>query len=224
MNESRISSSILCLLATFCFASCAAHKNTYISQLPPLSTGDLIFLDLDCGDLCDSIENVTLEQFEVSGPRLSHLGIVEVIDGIPSVLEAWSKGGVREVTMESFLGRVNGALNSPEGFYVGRLKPEYRSMGQEAVKRIRVQLGKPYDDVFNWAHDRFYCSELVSFGFAGMEVFKPRPMFFGKRKSKELKRWESYYQDLGVPVPDRELGISPLGIYLEGQKRLFLKN
>lgn len=195
-----------------------------MSQLPKLETGDLIFLDLDCGAICNAIENVTIEQFGVKGPRLSHLGIVSVEGKDVQILEAWPQVGVRQVDLESFLGRVNGALKSPEGFYLGRLKPEYRSMGIEAVKRIKTQLGKPYDDSFGWKSDRFYCSELVSFGFSGMEVFKPRPMFFGKRHSGDLKEWESYYQDLGMPVPQGELGISPLGIYLEGRKRLFLKD
>ncbi|MEZ4818920.1 MAG: hypothetical protein R3A45_03115 [Bdellovibrionota bacterium] len=40
-----------------------------------LQNGDLIFLNLSCGELCDAIEDITLRQFKTNGPELSHVGM-----------------------------------------------------------------------------------------------------------------------------------------------------
>ncbi len=191
--------------------------------LPSLETGDLIFLDLDCGELCDAIETVTLEQFDVKGPRLSHVGIIEKVGNEVFVLEAWTRGGVQTVSLEHFLNRVSGGLNQANGFYLGRLKPAHRAIGVAAVDRIRKFLGWPYDDSFEWDPTRFYCSELVSIGFSsGGNFFRPLPMFFGSPQSASYSTWKSYYRDIGQPLPQASPGVSPLGIYLEGKRRLFV--
>lgn len=215
------------VLATLTLATCRPYQDARLAGRPDLQPGDMIFLDLDCGPLCDAIENVTLEQFDVKGPRLSHIGIYA---GNGEILEAWPKGGVRTTTIDEFLGRVTKGENQANGFYLGYLKPEFKSLGEAAVWRIKTQLGKPYNDSFEWHKGRFYCSELVSYGYGdltrdisgdGKGLFSPRPMFFGKKDSKDFAQWKSYFQELGVDMPSNEPGISPLGIYLEGQKRLF---
>lgn len=226
--------SLLILTASLaCLISCVpkAAYEAKIENLPPLQTGDLVFLDLDCGALCDAIESVTLEQFKVSGPRLSHIGVVEKINEDIFVLEAWPRGGVQTVSLETFLSRVRAGRNEEGGYYLGRLRPEYRSIGEAAVARIQTMLDRPYDDEFNWETDRFYCSELISFGFSqagrpllnkSQSLFSPVPMYFGKNDSPTHSTWEEYYRDLGKDIPAREPGLSPLGIYLEGKRRLFI--
>lgn len=219
------------ILSSF-LASCSA-KRAGLGDLGALQTGDLVFLDLNCGDICDAIEAVTLEQFGVAGPRLSHVGIVERIGSQVFVLESWPPQGVQATPLKDFLARVSGGANQRSGFYVGRLKPETRSAGETAVQKIRSQIGKPYDDHFVWTPQSFYCSELVTFGFASEgsnllgqfdPIFMPRPMYFGKDRSKELKAWEDYYKKMNQEVPHQELGVSPLGIYLEGKRRLFVQD
>jgi hypothetical protein len=222
---------IFLILSSF-LAACSA-KRAGLDDFRALQTGDLVFLDLDCGDICDAIESVTLEQFSVNGPRLSHVGIVERIENEIFVLESWPPKGVQSTPLKDFLARVSGGLNQPSGVYLGKLRPEARSAGQSAIVRIRNQIGKPYDDRFVWTPKSFYCSELVTFGFAseGSRVlgqfdplFMPRPMYFGESRSKALKTWEDYYQKMKEDVPHGELGVSPLGIYLEGKQRLFVKD
>ena len=217
---------ILGLISTAC-----SLKQGPLDELSTLETGDLLFLDLDCGEICDAIETVTLEQFQVQGPRLSHVGIVERRPEGIFLWEAWPPKGVQLTPLKDFVSRSSGHLNQPSGVYVGRLRPEARSLGQTAVERIQKQRGKGYDNRFDWKTNEFYCSELVSFGFGGQggsllgqldPLFMPRPMYFGASRSTSLKAWEKYYQDLKVDVPHQNLGVSPLGIYLEGKKKIFV--
>lgn len=223
---------LIFLILSSLLAACST-KRTGLDDFKALQSGDLLFLDLSCGDICDAIESVTLEQFAVDGPRLSHVGIVERIGNEIFVLESWPPKGVQSTPLRDFLSRVSGGLNQAAGVYVGRLKPEWRSTGQAAVTRIRTQIGKPYDDRFVWTPNSFYCSELVTFGFAseGSKLlgqfdpfFMPRPMYFGAAQSKALRTWEDYYETLKEDVPHQKLGVSPLGIYLEGKNRLFVKD
>jgi hypothetical protein len=222
---------IFLILSSF-LAACSA-KRTGLDDFRALQTGDLVFLDLNCGDICDAIESVTVEQFAVDGPRLSHVGIVERFGDEIFILESWPPKGVQSTALSDFLARVSGGLNQPSGVYLGKLKPEFRSAGQSAVARIRTQIGKPYDDRFVWTPKSFYCSELVTFGFASEgtstlgqfdPLFMPRPMYFGRPQSQALKTWADYYQNLKEEVPHQKLGVSPLGIYLEGKNRLFVKD
>src|SRR3989338_9004484 len=64
-------------------------------EIKNIETGDLIFLDWDCGPLCEAIKAVTNAQFETHGPHLSHVGIIEKdAAGKIFVLEALPRWGV----------------------------------------------------------------------------------------------------------------------------------
>ena len=61
-----------------------------IAQKFEIKSGDLLFLDMDCGEFCDAVEKVT---FGVNGAKFSHIGLVSVQEnGEKMVLEAVSKG------------------------------------------------------------------------------------------------------------------------------------
>lgn len=194
-----------------------------------LQTGDMIFLDLDCGDICTSIERVTLEQFDQSSPRLSHVGVLEVVNDDTFVWEAWPTKGVTITPLRDFLERVKGQENQDGGYYIGRLRPAFRSIGIAAVEKMKTVYGASYDDAFDWNDNRYYCSELVAFGFSVAQplqesLFRPKAMYFGRRGSSDWLVWRKYFNDLGVEMPEKSPGISPLGIYLEGKRRLFISN
>ena len=182
-------------------------------KLPKFEDGDLIFLDLDCGALCDAIEDVTLRQFQVDGPRLSHVGILHREKGKWMVLEAWD--GVQNTALDTVLAR---AGNRP--WYWGRvnLMPDAR---RKAVAIAKSHLGRPYDPEFLITNEGDYCSELVadSFNDAALPrtAFFYRPMTFGNLKDPRdtaAQTWRNYFTKRQQKIPVGEPGISPLGIFL----------
>jgi hypothetical protein len=193
-----------------------------VAPLPAVATGDLVFLDLECGDICDAISESTQQQFGVDGPRLSHVGIVETDGGLAYVWEAWPGRGVQRVPLSLFLARVKAGEGRPEGYYVGRLSPAARASGRAALARVQALSGTPYDDRFAWDGPGTYCAKLISAGFAAAGDFRPQPMFYGRAGSRARAFWTAYFAARGLPVPDGEPGVSPLGIYLEGRTGIFL--
>lgn len=193
------------------------------SLSPRLETGDLIFLDLDCGELCDAIETVTLEQFEVSEPRLSHMGVVLREDGQMNIIEAWPDGGVQKTPVTKFLARVKGGENQINGYYIGHFKNEFRDEAARAANAAKQFLGRSYDDEFLTTNDKYYCSELIAEAFnkADSPWFKYRGMYFGNSSSPAYSIWKKYFDEKKLPIPTNKLGISPLGIYLAGRAMYF---
>jgi len=188
--------------------------------LPEVKSGDIIFLDLRCGALCDAIAKVSQEQLGQPGPHLNHVGIVEMEDGKAFVWEAWPGHGVQRVTLREFIERVSGGEGQPDGFYVGRLTPEARRLADAALARVKAVSGMPYDADFGWGDSGMYCSKLVTLAF-GESLFPPRPMYFGQEGSRVREVWRSYFKTRHMAIPDGRPGVSPLSIYLDGMGKLF---
>ncbi len=197
------------LVFIFAFSLIAA------SQEPDLKTGDLVFLDLDCGDLCNSIAAVTHQQFG-KGPSLSHVGAIDRESGVLKVIEAWPIGGVRETSWSEFSSRVK----DPNKILIQRMTSEWRESAKIAVRNMRKFLGRPYDQIFTAGVNQFYCSELIFEGWKDIpnSPFHLRPMYFGARESADYRIWSEYYSGLGMEPPAGWPGVSPLGIYLDAQK------
>ncbi|MFA6028479.1 MAG: YiiX/YebB-like N1pC/P60 family cysteine hydrolase [Elusimicrobiota bacterium] len=190
--------------------------------LPSVETGDLLFLDFGRGDYYDAVADPTLEQYGVEGPRLHHAGLVEVVDGEPFVWEAWPMRGVGRVPLAFFLSRVQRGEGEPGGYLVGRLRPEFRALGFEAARRAEELRGLPFGTDLSWESRELYCSKLIAVLFAGTGLFAPRPMHFGREGTPERAFWEEHFSRLGLPVPEGQPGLSPLGLYLEGREKIFL--
>ncbi len=178
-----------------------------------LKNGDLLFQDLDCGELCDAIENVT------SGYRnstFSHVGIVKIkADGKVEVLEAIGKN-VHYTPLATFLNRQLDAANKPK-VAVGRFRKPYQNLIPEALNQGEKLIGKPYDDVFVLENDAYYCSELVYEMFKAANIQKPvfelAPMTYATPGSTEIMGvWQQYFKELNADVPQNEPGLNPGGI------------
>lgn len=185
--------------------SCVNHKKEFTIQ-----QGDILFQDLDCGDLCDAIENVTQG---VDSARLSHIGIV-VIDekGNPFVIEAYGKH-VSSTPLNRFLNRTKDSNKNPK-VLVGRIKDNYNELIDPAVSYAKTLIGKPYDDTFVINSDDFYCSELIFYSFMmannGKPLFLLSPMTFKEvGKDQFNPAWVEYYEKLKCEIPEGEPGINP---------------
>jgi hypothetical protein len=194
-----------------------------------LQPGDLLFQDLDCGELCEAIERVTpgWRGFEVT-----HVGIV-VLEGYGAswelqVLEAIG-ANVHVTPLDQFLARTSDNKGRPKVF-VGRLR-ESEALAPWAETFARSYLGRPYDSVFAPNDDALYCSELVSLAYNAAKelvhgpdaplLFPPGPMTFTDPATHQIfPPWQQYYDELKLPVPEGEAGSNPGALSLSKQVQI----
>ncbi|MEI8278978.1 MAG: YiiX/YebB-like N1pC/P60 family cysteine hydrolase [Bacteroidota bacterium] len=174
-----------------------------------LSTGDLLFEDLDCGPLCDAIEQVTQAY---DGHHFSHIGLVYKRSDTIYVIEAMGSN-VKAVTLDHFVKR------TPHKVYVARLKKQYQSLITPAIQFALSTIGTPYDDAFLYDNGKYYCSELIYDAFMKANNNKPffrlEPMTFKQPGTDEFyPAWIEYYSKLEINIPEGKPGINPGGISL----------
>lgn len=177
--------------------------------------GDILFQDGDCGDFCDAIRKVT-EGYQ--GNEFSHNGLLIREEGEWFVLEAIGKG-VSQTPLDDFLNRHLDEKGSPK-VMVGRLNVEYQHLIPTAIQEAKTKLGAPYDHAFSFENDAYYCAELIHFAFKeandGQDLFQPNPMTYADPDTGELfPIWDKYFQQLGIEVPEGEMGLNPGGMSLD---------
>jgi hypothetical protein len=193
---------------SFLLFSCTQENESF-------QEGDILFQDGDCGDFCDAIRKVTQGY---NGMDFSHNGLLKQERGGWYVIEAIGKG-VSKTPLDEFLSRNVNEQGEPK-VMVGRLKSEFRPLIPIAIKEAEKHLGKPYDSAFDFDNDAYYCSELIHFAFkvanGGQGLFTPKPMTYNDPETGLLfPIWESYFENLGIPVPEGEMGLNPGGMSLE---------
>jgi len=190
------------------FVVCVLVSSCLDSDSPSvLREGDLLFQDLDCGDLCDAIETVTQG---VDGKDFSHCGMIVAVQDTLMVVEAIGNG-VQLNTLADFYQRSG---DKSATITVGRFKDEFRSLIEKASRFALGQVGESYDEPFHLNNDKWYCSELLyeSYKWAnqGEQVFQLAPMTFKDPTTNEyFPAWVEYYEGLGEDIPEGELGLNP---------------
>jgi hypothetical protein len=182
---------------------------------PALQTGDLLFLDLDCGPLCEAIESVTVSYGD---QHFSHIGLVYLNHDSVFVLEAIG-ASVKLTWLPIFL------KYSKKPAHWGRLTSEFQPLLPKAIQFAKSKLGLPYDSQFLMNNGKYYCSELIyeAFDFAnGKPVFGLQPMTFKMPGTNHFDpAWVAYFQNLGMEIPEGKPGCNPGGISLwEGIKMM----
>ncbi|MFY8068415.1 MAG: YiiX/YebB-like N1pC/P60 family cysteine hydrolase, partial [Flavobacterium sp.] len=170
------------------------------SQNIKLKTGDILFQSMNCGPLCEAINEVT-EGYQ--GKDFSHLGIVYIKNDSVFVIEAAGKA-VKITPYEIF------KTYTTEEMFVGRLKRKYQKYIPEAITFSLQQVGVPYDDAYLYNNGKYYCSELIydAFLFAYKKpLFDLYPMTFKSPKSNAyFDVWADYYEKLKMEIPEGQLG------------------
>ena len=176
------------------------------AQTSKLKTGDLLFQKMNCGELCDAILAVT-EGYQ--GNDFSHLGLVYIQNDSIFIIEA-AGNAVRKVTLEQF------SKNTKTNMYIGRVKNKYKKLIPGVIQFSLLQIGTPYDDDYLYNNGKYYCSELIYDAFLnanGMPFFDLQPMTFKQPETNDFfPAWVTYYQSLGVEIPEGQLGCNPGGI------------
>lgn len=182
-----------------------------------LKEGDLLFQDLDSSPICRAIEYLTPGY---NNGNFSHVGmVIEVGDSNcidtnyryndnVRVIEAFP-GGVKEISIDSFLNRSLDDNNNPK-VIVGRLKKQYQYVIKNGVKSAKNLIAKSYDEIFIINNDSYYCSELIYEAFKKDNIFTLSPMNFLDPITKEpLQEWEEYYRNIEEVIPQNQPGINP---------------
>lgn len=187
------------LLFSIFFCSC--------DKKPTLHEGDILFQDIDCGPLCDAIENVT---YAYKNYNISHCGIVVCEGKKFYVIEAYEK--VQKTPLKVFLNRSVDKNGNPK-VIVGRLNREYKKSIPIAIFKAYSLLGKPYDEYFEINNDKYYCSELIYEIFLKNNkdhIFPLVNMTYKNPKTgKTADVWVKYFSELGKEIPEGKLGSNP---------------
>lgn len=176
------------------------------SQNIQLKEGDFIFQSMNCGELCEAINQVT-EGYK--GIDFNHMGMIVIQNDSILVLEA-SGSEVKLTPLETFKSYTNQTM------YVGRLKKRFQKLIPTAIEFGLQQLGTPYDDAYLYNNGGYYCSELIYDCFLqanGKPFFKLYPMTFKAPGSNDyFEAWAEYYQKLNIEIPEGKPGCNPGGI------------
>jgi hypothetical protein len=219
LNKIKLVRDLFVIFLITLLLGCSQNSTTF-----KLQKGDLLFQDLDCGELCDAIEKVTTG---IDGKKFSHVAIISKIDndGKAYVIEAYD--GVTEIPINEFLKRSRDEKGRPK-VVVGRLLPEYQYMIPVAVSKAYKLIGKKYDSGFDLKNDSYYCSELIYEIFKyddkgrPVELFPLNAMTFkDPGTGKIMSVWSKYFKKLGMPVPEGQPGINPGAISVSPKVRVF---
>jgi len=191
--------------------------NAY-GQPDNLKIGDILFLEMDCGEFCEAINKVT---DGYGGRDFAHCGLLaQDAEGNLTVIEA-VQDGVQEIPLSKFLQkeRIGDVL-------VGRVQTLNDQQIAQAVKEAKAFVGLPYDHVFELGDAAFYCSELVyeayKRGNQQREVFQLSPMTFKDPDTGTLfPVWKKYFVDLDAAVPEGKPGLNPGSISRSPNLKVF---
>ncbi len=194
---------LIALLLLAMIGCTSSHQNMSLQQ------GDLLFQDLNCGDLCDAIEAVTEG---VDGKDFSHCGMVVMIDDTLKVVEAIGSK-VQINSLANFFAR-SGDTSTIQNITIARVKTAYEPLIDQASEFAKQQIGQPYDDEFLMSNGKWYCSELLYEAFKEandqQDFFELNPMTFKDPETQSFfPAWINYYQELGVEIPEGEPGLNP---------------
>jgi hypothetical protein len=202
--------SMVLLLLIFRGCTTSPNKNQITNEpLATLQEGDLLFQDLNCGELCDAIEAVTEG---VNGKDFSHCAMVVKINDTLQVVEAIGDK-VQVNSLRNFFAR-SGDTASIQNITVGRVLEKYQPLVAKAALKVKEYIGEPYDDVFLMNNNSWYCSELVYESFKeandSKDFFELNPMTFKDPKTNAFfPAWVDYYQQLKTDIPEGKPGINP---------------
>ena len=189
--------SIIILCVSITTASKAQVKSS------DLKLCDLLFVSNQNSELSKAIDDVTQ-----SGTvhHFVHIGMIASHDTNFTVLHADSDGGVQEESLRSF-------IKNQGKVHAYRVKNLDTNWGKSAIEFARKSIGQPYKFSYILSDTGYYCSEYIYKIFESKEIFKMNPMTFKNPNSDEYNAtWVKHYKDLGLKIPEGELGCNPNGM------------
>ena len=207
MNKTLKQTCILLIFSIVMFSCNSKSKSNNFE----LKQGDLLFQNTGTGEIDSAIKDVTATSFSKS---YSHIGIAMEKDGKWFVVEAIPKEGICQTPLKKFLNRNKNRLNKSQTT-VARLDSNYQPYISKAIAYGLERINTPYDELFLWDDNSYYCSELVYKMFSTQDLskeaipFLTHPMTFNDSTGKPMPSWENYYKIRNQPIPEGIEGTNP---------------
>lgn len=196
---------LLSVFISLLTCACTPHND-----LVKIQTGDLLFQQWDSSDFAKAINAVTEG---ADGEDYAHIGLVLSIDDSLKVLEAVTGAGVVLRPLDDFL---NASLttDSLPRVAVGRLRKDYSEFIPSINDWALSKVGLPYDTLFGYGNEKYYCSELVHDAFnenvPGKKVFSLAPMTFKDPVTDDyFPIWTDYFEKQQSAIPEGAPGVNP---------------
>ncbi|MCH5240429.1 MAG: hypothetical protein J1F38_09415 [Muribaculaceae bacterium] len=173
-----------------------------------LKSGDLLFLSEENSAFSNAIVESTAQNDSI---KLIHVGIIEIVDDEPYLIEASPSNGVREIPIRDFL------QDNKEKIFVRRIKFEFPV--EQAITRAKSHIGEPYDWWYLPDNNKMYCSELVYESFLdanGNRIFNSIPMNFRDSSGNIPDFWIELFNKIGEEIPEGLPGTNPNDMFKSG--------
>ncbi len=192
----------------FCYGCTVLISCNSFQHNEDFQEGDLLFQNLNCGELCDAIEAVTDGVYD---REFSHCAMVIDINDTLKVIEAIGTK-VQVNSLQNFFSR-SGDTSTIQNITVGRVKHQYENLIPEVISNAKQLVGQPYDNEFLLDNGKWYCSELIYEIFKeanNKDFFELKAMTFKAPETNTFfPVWVSYYKDLNKEIPEGQPGINP---------------
>ncbi|WP_298878961.1 YiiX/YebB-like N1pC/P60 family cysteine hydrolase [uncultured Polaribacter sp.] len=195
------------LLFSLILFSCNNNPNNNFE----LKQGDLLFQNTGTDEIDNAIKDVTATSLS---KNYSHIGIAMKDEGKWFVIEAIPKEGISKTPLLKFLNRNKNKHNKSQTT-VARLDSIYQPYISKAIAYGIERLNTPYDAIFLWDDNSYYCSELVYKMFSSQNLLKndipflTHPMTFNDKTGKPMQSWVNYYKTRNQPIPEGIEGTNP---------------
>jgi hypothetical protein len=209
MNRTLQQTYIL-LVFSFALLSCNSNSNQSNTNFE-IKQGDLLFQNTGTGEIDNAIKEVTATSFS---KNYSHVGMALQKDEKWFVVEAIPKEGICLTPIVKFLNRNKNKFNKSQTT-VARLDSYYQPYISKAIEYALERLDTPYDDIFLWDDDSYYCSELVYKMFSSQDLpkdsipFLTHPMTFNDSTGNPMPSWATYYETRKEAIPEGIEGTNP---------------
>ena len=176
-----------------------------------MKQGDLLFQNTGTDELDNAIKAVTATSFS---KNYSHVGMAMQKDGKWFVMEAIPKKGICQTPLQNFLNR-NKSKSNKSQTTVARLDSYYQPYILKAINYGMERINMPYDEIFLWDDNAYYCSELVYKMFSSQDLpsdsipFLTHPMTFNDSTGNPMPNWANYYATRNEPIPEGIEGTNP---------------
>lgn len=200
-----------CIYLVFIFSFLSLSCTTNTSNNFELKEGDLLFQNTGTDEIDTAIKDVTATE---KAKNYSHVGIATQKNGEWFVVEAIPKKGIQKTPLNDFLDRNKNKANKSQTT-VARLNENYQQYFSKAIQYGLDRLGTPYDEIFLWDDNSYYCSELVYKMFSSQNLpkdaipFLTHPMTFNDKSGKPMPSWIKYYKERKHSIPEGIEGTNP---------------
>lgn len=189
-----------CLFSFVCLVSCESGQADIYS-------GDLLFISNSESELGKAIEQVSAVS---EGLQFFHVGLLDCREDSIYIYHSDTEGGVQKELLAIFLEAQRVKQNT---CYLYRFHDSLEIDLSSVFGRADKLLGEPYNFSYILEDTGYYCSEFIYEVFADDSIFVLEPMSFKNPGDTMFHpTWVSYYDELGLPIPQGQLGCNPNGL------------